>query len=242
MLRFLLTLSSLLLVVLCACSKGDEAPVSPAPATSSPLPVTSPEAPPPGPPVRETFDGEPQLSLFPRTGAYRPEEDDRDGSSYWTAFIDHIVRTSGMRAGSGRNGSKGWEIRGFKGLESVAFFAPLGVKPATTYRISFDFKGELPKDGSAGLGALEFDQFLWIGDQFTKSLCEQHQTARYPGVSLKGNNPWKSHTFTVTTSAKAAMLHLILFRDGPMDREKPVFFDNIIIEEVPATAPDKGKG
>ncbi|HAD03438.1 MAG: hypothetical protein A2005_02255 [Desulfuromonadales bacterium GWC2_61_20] len=234
MLRHLLALSALLLFTLCACSK-EETPVPPATAPAT-VPADAAEATAPGPPVRETFDGEPQLSLFPRTGSYRPEDDDKDGSSYWIAFIDHILRTSGMRPGAGRDGSKGWEIHGIKGLESVAFFAPLGVKPATTYRISFDFQGELPKGASAGLGALEFDKFLWIGDQFPKSLVEQHQTAHYPGVTLKGKNPWKSHAFTVTTSARGAMLHLILFRDGPMDRQKPVFFDNIVIEEAVAAA------
>lgn len=239
--RSVLVLSALLLFTLCACTK-EETPVPPATVPSS-TPATAAEAVPPGPPVRETFDGEPQLSLFPRTGSYRPEVDDKDGSSYWTAFIDHILRTSGMRAGVGRDGSKGWEIHGIKGLESVAFFAPLGIKPATTYRISFDFQGELPKGGSAGLGALEFGEFLWIGDQFPKSLVDLHQTAHYPGVTLKGNQPWKNHSFTVTTSAKGAMLHLILFRDGPMDRQKPVFFDNIVIEEASATdAPAKAKG
>lgn len=240
MLRSLLLVSTLLLLALSACNRGEEPP---SPEPPAPGPVVAAEATPPGPPVRETFDGEPQLSLFPRTGAFRPEDEDKEGNSYWTAFIDHIVRTSGMRPGAGRDGSKGWEIHGIKGLDSVAFFAPLGVKPATTYRISFDFKGEIPPGGSAGLGAIEFNEFLWIGDQFPKSLVEKHLSGQYPGISLKGNKVWGNHTFTVTTSRTGAMLHLILFRDGAMDRQKPVFFDNIVIEEATSpSAPLPNKG
>lgn len=234
MLRLLLLLSTLLLLALSACSRGDE---TPSPEPPAPVPAVAAEAIPPGPPVRETFDSEPQLSLFPRTGAYRPEDEDKEGNSYWAAFIDHIVRTSGMRPGAGRDGSNGWEIHGIKGLDSVAFFAPLGVKPATTYRISFDFKGEIPKGGSAGLGAIEFNEFLWIGDQFPQTLVEKHQVGQHSGISLKGKKGWEKHTFSVTTSPKGAMLHLILFRDGAMDRQKPVFFDNIVIEEAAATPP-----
>lgn len=229
----------LLLILLSACNKGQESSV----ATTSSTPTDSASAasadippPPPTAPLRETFDGEPQLSLFPRTGAFRPEQEQAEAMGYWASFIDHIMRTSGVVQKAGKDGSNSWTIRGIKGLDSIAFFSPLGVKPATTYRVSFDFKGELPKGASGGVGVLEFDQFLWIADQFTEKLIREHQTAAHPGKSLTGNQEWKTHTFTFTTAPNTGMIHLVLFRDGVMDREKPVWFDNLAIEEVGAAA------
>lgn len=188
---------------------------------------------PPGVPVTETFEREPQLSLFARVASYRPADDDSEGLSYWATYIDHIERTSGMRPKRGRNDSNGWAIQGIKGVPSIAFFAPLAVKPATRYHISFDFKGELPKDASAGIGALEFKEFLWIGEQFTEELCKKYQTGAVPGIAVKSGNEWQSYSFDFTSSPQTGMIHLVLYRDGNMDREKPVFFDNIAITENP---------
>lgn len=224
----ILLVAGLLSAVLLLGGCRDQEPAETAP--PAPAPAAAPT--PPTPPLRETFDGEPQLSLFPRTGAARPT-DDSDEFGYWSAFIDHIQRTSGVGNGSGSDGSRAWTIRGIKGLDSIAFFSPLAVTANTGYRVAFDFKGELPKGAKAGIGVLEFARFLWIGEQFTLAQLQEHQTGLHPGIALTGNQAWQRHTFTFTTSPRTGMIHLILFRDGAMDREKPVWFDNIVIEEAP---------
>lgn len=208
--------------------KGDEA------ASKGGEPKTTDTVPPipPGVPVTETFDKEPQLSLFARVASYRPAAEDSDGLGFWTTYIDHIQRTSGMRPKIGRDNSNGWVIQGIKGLSSIAFFAPLAVKPVTRYHVSFDFKGDLPQGATAGVGALEFKEFLWIGEQFTEEQVKEYQSGAFAGVTLKNKNNWKNHSFDFTTSPRAGMVHLIIYRDGNMDREKPVFFDNIAITEV----------
>jgi len=203
-------------------------------AASAGAPEAAAEAEPPAPPMSENFDGEPQLSLFPRVSGSRPEDSDSEGLSYWKTYIDHLLRTCGAADKAGRQESRAWIIRSIKGLDSVAFFSPLAVKPETAYRVSFAFKGELPEGASAGIGVLEFDEFLWIGEQYPESLMREHQTGSRDGVRLQGKQPWKEHAFTFTTTAKSRMIHLVLFRDGADDRKQPVFFDDIRIEEAPA--------
>lgn len=233
---FATTAMIVLLSLSCFACKPGEKEVQPAAATTA---VNKGEARenaaaepvPPGVPVTETFEQEPQLSLFARVASHRPADDDSEGLGFWTTYIDHIQRTSGMRPKTGRDSSKGWVIQGIKGVPSIAFFAPLAVKPATSYHVSFDFKGELPKDASAGIGALEFKEFLWIGEQFTEELSQKYQSGAFPGTSVKSSHEWHSYTFDFTTTPAAGMIHLILYRDGNMDREKPVFFDNISITE-----------
>lgn len=195
--------------------------------------TTTAEPTPPGVPISETFDREPQLNLFARVAAYRPADDDSKGLGFWTTYIDHIQRTSGMRPKSGRDNSNGWVIHGIKGISSVSFFAPLAVKPAARYHVSFDFKGDLPQGASAGIGILEFKEFLWIGEQFTEELNKKYQSGSFPGITLNKKSDWQTHSFDFTTSPQTGMIHLILHRDGAMDREKPVFFDNIAITEAP---------
>jgi len=229
--------TAVMIVFLCLSSfacKSEEKAAPPPPVVAKGAETKAPEAEPtpPGVPVTETFEREPQLSLFARVASYRPADDDSEALGFWTTYIDHIQRTSGMRPQSGRDNSNGWVIHGIKGLTSVAFFAPLAVKPATRYHVSFDFKGELPKDASAGIGALEFKEFLWIGEQFTEELSKKYQSSVFPGIVVKSKSDWQSYSFDFTTSAQAGMIHLILYRDGNMDREKPVFFDNIAITEI----------
>lgn len=224
----------LLLTLLAACGsteKGNETAKparEPAPAVQQP----AEEPTPPEPPLRETFDGKPQLSLFPRVSAFRPEDGDTEGLSYWGTFIDHLTRTSGVVEKAGRDGTRAWAVRSIKGIDSVAFFSPLAVKPQTAYRVSFALKCELPKEATAGVGVIEFDEFLWIGEQYPESLLRQHQTGAREGVRLKGKEGWKEHSFTFTTTPKTRMVHLILFRDGAEDRKHPVLFDDIRIEEA----------
>lgn len=226
----------LLFTLLAGCSspeKGSETAKS----TGVPQPTvqkSTEEQAPPAPPLRETFDGEPRLSLFPRVSAFRPEDGDTEGLSYWGTFIDHLIRTSGLVEKAGRGGSRAWAVRSIKGIDSVAFFSPLAVKPQTAYRVSFALKCELPKEATAGVGVIEFDEFLWIGEQYPESLLRQHQTGAREGVRLKGKEEWKEHSFTFTTSPKTRMVHLILFRDGAEDRKHPVLFDDIRIEETGA--------
>jgi hypothetical protein len=228
--------TAVIIVFLClscfACKSEEKAaPPPPAVAKEPAAPTPEAEPTPPGVPVTETFEREPQLSLFARVASYRPADDDSEALGFWTTYIDHIQRTSGMRPGSGRDNSNGWVIHGIKGLTSVAFFAPLAVKPTTRYHVSFDFKGELPKDASAGIGVLEFKEFLWVGEQFTEELSKKYQGGAFPGSAVKSKNDWQNYSFDFTTSPQAGMIHLILYRDGNMDREKPVSFDNIAITE-----------
>jgi hypothetical protein len=223
------------LCLCCFACKSEERATSQPPAVAKGAETSTPEAEPtpPGVPVTETFEREPQLSLFARVASYRPAEDDSEGLGFWTTYIDHIQRTSGMRPKNGRDNSNGWVIHGIKGLTSVAFFAPLAVKPATRYHVSFDFKGDLPQNASAGIGALEFREFLWIGEQFTEELSKKYQSGAFPGIAVKSKGDWQNYSFDLTTSPQAGMIHLILYRDGNMDREKPVYFDNIAITEKP---------
>jgi hypothetical protein len=223
-----------MIVFLClsgfACKSEEKAaPQPPTVVKGSEEKVPEAEPTPPGVPVTETFEREPQLSLFARVASFRPADDDKEGLGFWTTYIDHIQRTSGMRPKSGRDNSNGWTIHGIKGLSSVAFFAPLAVKPSTRYHVSFDFKGDLPKNASAGIGVLEFKEFLWIGEQFTEELSKKYQSGASPGIAVKSKNDWQSYNFDFTTSPQTGMIHLILYRDGNMDREKPVFFDNIAV-------------
>jgi len=226
--------TTVMIVFLCfssfACKPEERAtPQPPAVAKASEAKAPEAEPTPTAVPVTETFEREPQLSLFARVASFRPADADSEAVGFWTTYIDHIQRTSGMRPNSGRDSSNGWVIHGIKGMTSVAFFAPLAVKPATRYHVSFDFRGELPKDASAGIGALEFKEFLWIGEQFTEELSKKYQSGAYPGIAAKSKSDWQSYSFDFTTSPQAGMIHLILYRDGNMDKEKPVFFDNIAI-------------
>jgi hypothetical protein len=228
----------LLLLLFCfplaACEGRRDAP--PVPVAEPAMTADAEAPPPPSPPLLENFDGAPQLSLFPRVGAFRPEDDDEQGGSFWLTYIDHLMRTSGAIDGAGRAGGRAWSLRSLSGIDSVAFFSPLAVQPRTTYQVRFAFSGELPPGGTAGIGVLEFDEFLWLGDQYTKTLQQKHQTGGHEGISLQGAQEWAEHRFEFTTSERSRMVHLILFRDGEADRQHPVFFDDIVIEQLPGAA------
>lgn len=218
----------------CFACKSEEKAVAPPPVAAKGAEAARQEAEPTPPaiPVTETFEREPQFSLFARVGAYRPTDDDSESLGVWTTDIDHIQRTSGMRPEIGRDNSHGWVIQGIKEMSSIAFFAPLAVKPATRYHVSFDFKGELPKGAGAGISVSEFTEFLWIGEQFTEVLSKKYQCGFFPGKGVKSRDDWQNYAFNFTTSPQAGMIHLVLYRDGNMDSEKPVFFDNIAITEA----------
>jgi len=182
---------------------------------------------PPTPPLSETFEIEPQLSLFPRAGDVRPEETE-ERFPYWKTFIEHIVKTSGP-ASVEREGSKtSWSIRGIKTIDSVGFFAPLAVQPETSYQVTFQIKTDLAEGASAGIGILEFSEFLWVGNQFTEVQLNEFVTGTQEGVRLTGTRDWKEESFTFTSGPQTNMIHLILFREGEHDRN-PVLFDDISI-------------
>jgi hypothetical protein len=182
---------------------------------------------PPAPPLTETFEGEPQLSLFPRAGDVRPEETE-ERFPYWKTFIEHIVKTSGPANIKREMGSRSWALRGIKTIDSVGFFSPLAVQPATSYQVTFQIKTELAEGASAGIGVLEFYEFLWIGNQFTEAQLNEFVTRSQEGVRLTGTRDWEKQSFTFTTDPQTNMIHLIFFREGEHDR-KPVLFDDISI-------------
>jgi hypothetical protein len=179
----------------------------------------------PFPPVREDFEGSPQLSLFPRVGDFAPEESDKEGEALWATFIDHLLTISGPDKGD--SGTR-FAIRSLANFNSVGFFSPLAVKPETGYRVSFRAWTKLPEGGVAGAGILEFDEFLWIGDQFPRSLSEKHFQRAQSGVQLTGEHEGLKQTFTFRSGPKTRMIHLVFFLEGAHFRE-PLVIDDIEI-------------
>lgn len=203
-------------------------PQTPSPETQSEIEKQTP----PAPPLSEDFQGKPKLSLFPRAGTYRPEDDNAKGIKFWLTYIDHLRRTSGpIKPDGDKSDNIAFAFRPIKGLDSVGYFSPIAVKPSTTYAVSARFNCDLPEGATAGVGVLEFDRFQWIGEQFSQSLAQKHQLASQPGISLSGKVDNKVEKFTFTTGAKTGMIHLVFFREGKHDR-KPVIFDDISIKEV----------
>jgi len=182
----------------------------------------------PKPPVFEDFQGAPQLSLFPRVGDFRPEGNS-DRLPYWNTFIEHLVKVTGV-AEEQTTGSRGWVFRSIKSIDSVGFFSPLGVDPETEYEVSFTLIAELPEGASAGIGILEFNEFLWIGGQYTEETFKQHFRGSSEGKRLTGTTQGKQ-TFTFTTGPETHMIHVVLFREGAHDRNS-LMFDDIKVEEV----------
>lgn len=226
-----LLLASLLLL-LAACQEEPPATTA-APAPPAPAPpeaaaaATRPDLEPPRPPIFEDFQGQPQLSLFPRVGDFRPE-DGSEKAPFWITFIDHLVKVTGV-AEEQATGNRAWSFRGIKSIDSVGFFAPLAVDPQTTYHVSFRITTDLAEGATAGIGVLEFDQFLWVGDQFTEAMYKEHFRGAREGVRQSGSQPWQERSFDFTTGPETRMVHLVLFREGTHDRN-PVMFDDIRVE------------
>jgi hypothetical protein len=186
---------------------------------------------PPAPPIRENFDGRPQLSLFPRLGDFRPEEDDRERLPYWRNYLLHLQKISGVTAPDSATGNRVFSFRNIKGLAAVGYFSPLKVSAGTTYRVAFKIKAELPEGGSAGVGIIEFDRFLWLAEQYPQSLDDQHRTGVHAGFKLSASSDWIERSFTFTTGPDSGMIHLTLFREGAANRQ-PVLLDDISIEKM----------
>ena len=223
------------LVLTAACQKQEDSPKTEGPpATTSKQPPTSEErkaaeGAPPTPPIREDFEGEPKLSLFPRVGDFRPEDDDKEGLSYWATYIDHLSRTSGVLTNKDTSKGRAFGFRSIKAVDSVGYFSPLAVTPDTSYRVSYRLWSNLSPGGTTGIGILEFNEFLFIADQFPRSLSEKHFQRSQLGMRLTDDHDGKVQSFTFRTGPQTRMIHLVFFREGTPDRN-PVIIDDIEIK------------
>jgi hypothetical protein len=187
---------------------------------------SNPERTPPQPPILEDFQGQPQLSLFPRVGDYQPDPDS-ERHPYWRTFIDHLVKVTGV-AENPEDGSRGWVFRSNNTIDSLGYFAPLAVEPNKNYQVSFKLMIDLGEGASAGIGILEFNEFLWIGEQYTEETFKKHYRGSHEGKRLTGKTGGLQ-TFNFTTGPDTNMIHIILFREGPHDRNA-LMFDDIEIK------------
>jgi hypothetical protein len=192
-----------------------------------PAPEVVKEAIPPTPPIFEDFQGEPKLSLFPRVGDFRPAEGD-ERLPYWNTFIDHATKVSGL-VENPEDGNKAWSFRSVNTIDSLGYFSPLAVEPDTTYRVSFKLKAELPEGATAGLGVLDFNEFIWVGEQYTEELFKEHYRGVHEGLRLTGSIDWQQHNFNFTSGPETRMVHLVMFREGTHDRSG-VLFDDIRVD------------
>ena len=177
---------------------------------------------PPQPPLREDFQGEPKLPLFPRVGNFQPPP---GGERHlkWRSSINHLVKATGV-AEDAADGSRGWVFRSIKSIDSLGYFSPVAVEPNKIYQVSFKLIADLPAAASAGMGILEFDEFLWIGEQYTEETYIKHFLEGHEGRRLTG----KGHgiqAFAFTTGPETRMVHLVLFRDGTHDLNSLMFDD-----------------
>lgn len=240
--------ASLILVSLLIMASGcqEEPPAPPATPVSSAAETASAQplategsdkpAPPsqeqglPQPPIFEDFQGQPQLSLFPRVGDFRPA----DGSEqlpFWNTFIEHLIKVTGVAENS-TTGNRAWAFRGINTIDSVGYFSPLAVSPQTSYQVSFRITTDLADGASAGIGILEFDEFLWVGEQYSEELFNKHIRNTLEGRRLSGTNDNLHQSFSFTTGPETRMIHLVLYREGSNDRNN-VMFDELGIAKTP---------
>jgi len=177
---------------------------------------------PPRPPLREDFQGEPKLPLFPRVGDFQPPP---GGERHlkWRSSINHLVKATGV-AEDAADGSRGWVFRSIKSIDSLGYFSPVAVEPNKIYQVSFKLIADLPAAASAGMGILEFDEFLWIGEQYTEETYIKHFLGGHEGRRLTGRGHG-IQTFAFTTGPETRMVHLVLFRDGTHDLNSLMFDD-----------------
>jgi len=225
------TLSATLLFSITAC----EEPTPPVPPDSFKVPtaqtaVTLDDRVPPSTPLEETFEGQPQMSLFPRVGDYKPPRGD-ERHPFWETFIEHFTRTSGLSRSPEEPPNHAWSFRSINTIDSVAYFSPVAVEPDTTYRVAFRMQTDLTEEGTAGVGVLEFDEFLWIGEQYDEETATKHLTEPATiGKRLTGKNDLVDlQEFIFTTGPRTQMVHLVFFREGPHNRQT-VLLDDISIK------------
>lgn len=205
-----------------ALSAGDR-PQLPGP--QEPLPRT-----PPTPPLLETFQGDPQLSLFPRLGDFRPEDDD-ERLPFWKSYREHLLKISGVVKADAVSSNRIFSFRGIKGIDSVAHFAPLAVQPNTRYRVRLKLNAKLPEKASTGVGLLQFRQFLWLGEQYPESLHTQLYLSSQELLRVRETDDWQDFDLQFTSGPETKMIHLLLFREGPASDRNPVLVDNISVME-----------
>lgn len=222
------------LVFVSGCQKQEESPKTEAPpSTAAGQPSVTEEAKKgeaaaPAPPIKEDFEGEPKLSLFPRVGDFRPEDNDKEGLSYWMTYIDHLSRISGVLVNKDAIKGRAFGFRGIKAVDSVGFFSPLAVEPDRVYRFSYRLWSKLSPGGTTGVGILEYNEFLFIPEQFPKTLSEKHFQRSQLGIKLTDDHDGKVQEFSFRTGPKTRMIHLVFFREGTPDRE-PIVIDDIEI-------------
>lgn len=181
---------------------------------------------PPTPPIMEDFQDAPKLSLFPRVGDFQPSPES-ERHPYWRTFIDHLAKVTGV-AEDQSDGNRAWVFRSINSIDSLGYFSPISVEPNKIYQVSFKLFAELPKGATAGIGILEFDEFLWIGEQYTEETFKKHFRGAKEGRRLTGK-PTGMQNFDFTTGPDTHMIHLVLFREGPHDRNS-LMFDDISIK------------
>ena len=177
---------------------------------------------PPRPPLREDFQGEPKLPLFPRVGDFQPPSGGERHPD-WRSSINHLVKVTGV-AENAADGSRGWVFHSIKSIDSLGYFSPVAVEPNKIYQVSFKLIADLPAGASAGMGILEFDEFLWIGEQYTEETYIKHFLEGLEGRRLSGKGHG-IHAFAFTTGPETRMVHLVLFRDGTHDLNSLMFDD-----------------
>jgi len=177
---------------------------------------------PPGPPLLENFQEAPQLRLFPWVGEFRPATSD-DQHTDWQTLIDQLV--NGTRIAEDQaTGNRAWAFRGIEASISSGYFSPLRVEPKTTYQVTFKLSADLQKGSAAGIRIIAFDEFLWIGEQYTAEQYRTHYRGDHGGKRLTGQvSGLQSITFT--TGPDTRMVHLVLFREGTHDVSSSMFDD-----------------
>ncbi|PNU20535.1 hypothetical protein C2E25_06570 [Geothermobacter hydrogeniphilus] len=208
--------------------KTEQSAATTADAVSEPAETAEQTPVPPSPPLFENFQGQPQISLFPRVGPARPEKDDKL-YPFWATYLDHLRRISGVTDRPVES-NRAFSMRSINGVDTLGWFAPIAVTPDTRYRVSATFKANLPEGAVCGIGVIEFDRFLWIGDQFTRKQLDEHQRAASVLINLSGKIDWQPQSASFTTGPETRMIHLLFFRDGPGGKE-PVLFDDVRIEK-----------
>ncbi|MGW8311880.1 MAG: hypothetical protein ACWGOL_01465 [Desulfuromonadales bacterium] len=190
-------------------------------AKPSPLPPT--DRTPPGPPLLENFQAAPQLRLFPWVGDFRPAIVDQQ-QTHWQTLIKQLVKGTSI-AEDQATGSRAWVFSGIEGNMSSGYFAPLRVEPQTSYQVSFKLTADLQKDSTAGIRIIEFDEFLWIGEQYTEEQYRSRYQGSHKGKRLTGKvNGQQSIIFT--TGADTHMIHLVLFQAETHAGDR-IMFDDI---------------
>ena len=180
---------------------------------------------PPRPPLRETFQEEPKLSFFPRIGDFQPPRDSQRHPD-WRSHINQLVKVTGV-AENAADGSRGWVFRSLNAIDSLGYFAPVAVEPGRIYQVTFKLIADLPAGATAGISVLEFDEFLWIGEQYTEETYSRHFRGVHEGRRLTG----KGHgiqAFAFSTGPETRMVHLVMFREGTHD-DNSLMFDDIEI-------------